>query len=402
MNLVDIFKCLAESQQKFVLSCSGGVDSQVMLFLALKYLPTDSLVVVYFNHAKRVDIDYDIAAIKSLLLGCNVDLHVVDVDLSSTLAFYSRRLVTPLWDLNQVNIAHDSSFQALSSNFRHSYLSNLAKKLNAKVLIAHHADDQNENLLMKLSNDCSNIGFTTLKSGPVFLRPLINKNKSDLLACAHSNRLLFNEDSSNLSLVYTRNKFRNFLSNGLVSPLFLDSMFKQACVNDSNLACMQLESENLFVYEKGFFCVCLEKISRANLLYVFYCVFASVSRGRIMEFEKFIFDSRSSSEFHFNGVSAFKTSNSVFFTKLTDKQIVAELFSLDGLFLDDSSFVFANPNMSFVDLGKVYSYKNFFRKLKIPVFLRKYVPVLKVSEVEYKLYSKSLILSVYKNLINLA
>ena len=66
MTLTNFFECFANSKQKFILSCSGGVDSQVMLFLALKYLPHDLLTVVYFNHNKRNDIDYDVAAIKSL------------------------------------------------------------------------------------------------------------------------------------------------------------------------------------------------------------------------------------------------------------------------------------------------------------------------------------------------
>ena len=120
MILTNFFECFANSKQRFILSCSGGVDSQVMLFLALKYLPHELLTVVYFNHNKRKDIDYDIAAVKSLLFATNIELKVVPVLLDSPLAFNSRFLKTPLWDLNGCNVAKSlNNFQALSSNFRY-------------------------------------------------------------------------------------------------------------------------------------------------------------------------------------------------------------------------------------------------------------------------------------------
>jgi len=398
MILINFFECFANSKQRFILSCSGGVDSQVMLFLALKYLPHELLTVVYFNHNKRKDIDYDVAAIKSLLFATNIELKVVQVLFDSPFALNSRFLQTPLWDLNECNVANSSNnFQALSSNFRYNYLNDLAKKLNAKILLAQHLDDQKENLVMKLSVDASLIGFSLLSSFDVFLRPFINVSKSSLISFCSQNRILINEDSSNLSLDYTRNKFRYYLNQSRVSFLLLDSLFAQALLNKK---CVKSINESLLYNMQtfcGFHALEMSLITKCNLLNLFYLLFAQLSRGRFLEFEKFVFESQSSSKFEFNGVRVFKTPNALFFTKLSNQQIITA-FGFDSLGLD----LFAKPQMQFEYEGEIITYKRLFRKLNLPTFLRCFVPVVGVDDGVFKLYSKSLILSVYKNFIKMA
>ena len=398
MTLTNFFECFANFKQKFILSCSGGVDSQVMLFLALQYLPHELLTVVYFNHNKRKDVDYDVAAIKSLLFATNIQLHVVPVLLDSPLSINSRFLKTPLWDLNECNAAKSlNNFQALSSNFRYNYLNDLANKLNAKVLLAQHLDDQNENLVMKLSVDASLIGFSLLSSSDVFLRPFINISKSSLISFRSQNRILFNEDSSNLSLDYTRNKFRYYLKQSRVPLLLLESLFAQALANKKSVQLIGDTLLNNMQSFYGFYALDKSLITKCNLLNLFYLLFAQLSRGRFLEFEKFVFESKSSSKFEFNGVRVFKTKNALFFTKLNNQQIITA-FGFDSIGLES----FALPQMQFEYEGEIMTYKSLFRKLNIPTFLRCFVPVKGVDDGVFKLYSKSLILSVYKNFIKMA
>jgi hypothetical protein len=126
-------------------------------------------------------------------------------------------------------------------------------------------------------------------------------------------------------------------------------------------------------------------------------LFAQLSRGRFLEFEKFVFESKSSSKFEFNGVRVFKTKNALFFTKLNNQQIITA-FGFDSIGLES----FALPHMQFEYEGEIMTYKSLFRKLNIPTFLRCFVPVKGVDDGVFKLYSKSLILSVYKNFIKMA
>jgi|GEM_PF-933361 len=398
MNLEEFFQCYSYTNQKFILSCSGGSDSQVMLHLALRYLDHRNLSVVYFNHKKRLDIDYDIAAIRSLLFATQLQLQIVDVNLDSEMARNSRYLQTPIWDLNDV-VSNKSlnNFQALSSNFRNNYLLKIAKQTDSKVLLAQHSDDQNENLLMKLSTDASILGFSPLSSSEYFLRPFINSLKCDLLEYLTVHSVLHNEDSSNLSLKYTRNKFRHYLDYVMFSDLFLKSLFEQCLLNKKIVQDDLSQVLKLFTYELGFYVIQAKKISYENLIYIYWIIFAEVSRGRLMEFKKFIQLSKVSSEFSFNSVRVFKTKNALFITKYTNEEI---LTAFGFLKLEKSDFATSKMQFEFED--KFISYKKLFRKLNIPVFLRTFVPVVQTKKGLYKLYSKSLILSVYKNFIKMA
>ena len=398
MNLTDFFQCYSDTNQKFILSCSGGSDSQVMLHLALRYLDHRNLSVVYFNHKKRLDVAYDISAIRSLLFATKLKLQIVDVNLDSPMAHNSRYLQTPIWDLNDV-VSNKSlnNFQALSSNFRYSYLLKLAKQTDSKVLLAQHSDDQNENLLMKLAADSSIFGFSPLSSSQYFLRPFVNFSKSELLEYLTHCSILHNEDSSNLSLKYTRNKFRYYLDTAQFSDLFLNSLFEQCLLNKKIVQESLSQVLNIFTYELGFYVIQTKNITSKNLLYIFWIIFAEVSRGRFIEFKKFVQTSKVSSEFSFNSVRVFKTKNALFITKNTNQEILT-----DFGFLKLEKSYFATSKMQFEFEDKPISYKKLFRKLNIPVFLRTFVPVVQTEKGLYKLYSKSLILSVYKNFIKMA
>ena len=400
-SFADFFEL--HKSNSFIISCSGGVDSQVLLYLALKFFDHDKIQVIYFDHSKRLDTWVDIAMIKNLLIGTSVKFSVVKVDLGSDLAKYSRRMVTPLWDLNSNQVSKQSSFQALSSNFRYNYLQSICSKTGSLILTAHHLDDQTESLLMNLSVKASYIGLTPMMSGEFrIIRPFLDLNikKSEILSFANGYRISFNLDSSNLELLYKRNLFRYYLSSDLFSSEFVKSL-NLISLENSRVSKDRLEFALTYLIKvQGFYVLDLDSKFNDYLLEIFYLLFGVLSKGVFSEFCDFIDSAGASKIFSYNSVNCYKSKNAVFFTCKSFDQIVSDLFG--SHIVENSNVCFAREDMRFFLNGTSYSYKRFFRKLDIPVFLRKYTPVVLEGDNEFKLYSKSLILSVYKNFIKLA
>lgn len=82
----------------------------------------------------------------------------------------------------------------------------------AYLLTAHHADDNNETLLMNFFRGTGLHGLTGIPvANGKIKRPLLSFSKDELLIYAQEHQLEFREDASNRSSKYTRNFFRNEL-----------------------------------------------------------------------------------------------------------------------------------------------------------------------------------------------
>jgi tRNA(Ile)-lysidine synthase len=83
------------------------------------------------------------------------------------------------------------------------------------TLLAHHADDNIETLMMNFFRGTGLRGLTGMPEGNLdekfFLRPLLKVRRAEITQFAKDNGLQWVEDSSNASSKYTRNFFRNEL-----------------------------------------------------------------------------------------------------------------------------------------------------------------------------------------------
>lgn len=181
-----------------VIGCSGGADSTALLLAANQLKPVDStLIVAHFNHRLRgseSDQDQQFVAEIAAKLNC-------------------------LFVCNSVNLSsapNSNVSEASLRDQRYHYLCEVAKSNGARyVAVAHTADDSVETTLHNLVRGTGLNGLTGIASHRdlnkdlVLIRPLIDAWRSEVVDFLHHNQQVFRNDSSNASLVYTRNRIRH-------------------------------------------------------------------------------------------------------------------------------------------------------------------------------------------------
>lgn len=199
MNLSDKFQQyislhhLFTKDQQLILAVSGGVDSVVLVDLCAK--AGYSLSIAHCNfQLRKEESDADELFVQSLGSKYNVTVHVKKFD---TVAYaFDQKL----------------SIQEAARVLRYEWFDELStvNGQQSTVLTAHHADDNNETLLMNFFRGTGLHGLTGIPiSYGRIKRPLLHFTKEELIAYARENNLQWREDASNQSSKYTRNFFRN-------------------------------------------------------------------------------------------------------------------------------------------------------------------------------------------------
>ena len=174
-----------------VLGCSGGVDSMVLLHILRKHLFTVHVVHVNYNR-RGAESDAD-----QLLVSDYCKMHSIPCTVFS--------FETTSADEKPGN------FQERARHFRYSRFEEVASGLkDAKIVLAHHADDQVETFLMNLVRKSGFMGLAAmLPDSERVVRPLLHATKHDLYVYAVQEELKWREDASNADLKYARNRVRN-------------------------------------------------------------------------------------------------------------------------------------------------------------------------------------------------
>ena len=129
---------------------------------------------------------------------------------------YGVTLFVQQFNTDQYATENKLSTQEAARELRYNWFKELiTQSTNPSIsylLTAHHADDNNETLLMNFFRGTGLHGLTGIPVSIGYLRrPLLGFSKEELIAFAKANALAFVEDSSNESSKYTRNFFRNEL-----------------------------------------------------------------------------------------------------------------------------------------------------------------------------------------------
>lgn len=184
---------LFTKDQQLLLAVSGGVDSMVLVDLCAKAGYSFSIAHCNFQ-LRGEESDADEALVRSLAQKYNATVQVKKFD---TVAYA---------------FDHKLSIQEAARVLRYEWFDELSRVngQQSTVLTAHHADDNNETLLMNFFRGTGLHGLTGIPvSYGDIKRPLLSFSKEELITYANENRLEWREDVSNQSSKYTRNFFRN-------------------------------------------------------------------------------------------------------------------------------------------------------------------------------------------------
>jgi tRNA(Ile)-lysidine synthase len=127
---------------------------------------------------------------------------------------YAKRVHVKKFDTKAHASQNKCSTQEAARQLRYSWFSELEKEFGYKhTLVAHHADDNIETVLMNFFRGTGIKGMTGIPRTNVYgvhiARPLLSFRRGELLEYAQQNQLKWVEDSSNATSDYTRNLFRN-------------------------------------------------------------------------------------------------------------------------------------------------------------------------------------------------
>lgn len=179
-----------------MLAVSGGIDSVVLC--QLSHEAGLRFAIAHCNFGLRgEESERDEAFVRSLGKKYGVDVLVKAFD---TKAFAEE---------------HKLSIQEAARKLRYDWFEELRKEHDfAYTLLAHHANDNIETLLMNFFRGTGLEGLTGMpeeKREAHCLRPMLHLRRSEIEAYANEHGLQWMDDSSNASSKYTRNFFRNEL-----------------------------------------------------------------------------------------------------------------------------------------------------------------------------------------------
>jgi tRNA(Ile)-lysidine synthase len=204
----------------FVVGVSGGPDSLALLHLLVhgKLIDPARLVVAHLHHGLRPQADDDAAFVQATATAWGVQVVVEQVD------------------VRQLAQAEGWTIEEAARNIRYRFLGTVAQQVDAAaILLAHHADDQVETVLLHLLRGSGLAGlrgilpiapfpfphspstihhlpFTNSPSPfPPLLRPLLTTTRQGIETYCQTHQLNPVHDASNQDTQFQRNRIRHEL-----------------------------------------------------------------------------------------------------------------------------------------------------------------------------------------------
>lgn len=186
-------QALAQAGDTVIIGVSGGPDSVALLHLLCSGLPLINYVAVYVDHGLRpAETGAEIELVQTLAHQLQAGFERISVDVGNA----ARQ--------------NGASIEETARILRYEALETMRQQHRGDAIaVAHTADDQAEELLIRLIRGSGKKGLSgmQLHNGRI-IRPLLHENKATLLHYLEAQQIPFCIDSSNLERTYLRNRVR--------------------------------------------------------------------------------------------------------------------------------------------------------------------------------------------------
>ena len=187
-------KDLIQKNSTIIVGLSGGPDSVYLLHQLNNFKEEYNLTLIaaHLDHEWRTTSDKDLLFCKTL---CE-HLHVTFVHEKASQLKHSFK--------------YNGSKEELGRNLRRHFFDSVKKEYNADTIaLAHHKDDQLETFFIRLIRGTTTAGITGIKKQDgIYIRPLLNISKNEVLNYLKQNNIAFLEDPTNSSDEFLRNRIR--------------------------------------------------------------------------------------------------------------------------------------------------------------------------------------------------
>ena len=183
---------LLTPKARVIVGVSGGTDSVVLLHI-LHSLGYECVIAHCNFHLRMEESNRDEEFVRELLKSMKLPYYHIDFETSK----YAEQ--------------HGISIEMAARDLRYNWFNDLLQKLDAQAIaVAHHADDSIETMLMNLVRGTGLRGLTGIQPrNKKVVRPLLCCTRLELETYLIRYDLDHVEDSTNATIDYQRNKFRN-------------------------------------------------------------------------------------------------------------------------------------------------------------------------------------------------
>ncbi|MGM0431347.1 MAG: tRNA lysidine(34) synthetase TilS [Spirochaetota bacterium] len=198
----ETLKHYTRESDSFLLACSGGLDSVVLLDALSTNgdLQRRRVAIAYVNHRLR---PYNETQPEQLFAHNLADTYGIECFV----------LDAGMGTITQLARDRQKGIEEAARVVRYRQLYHCLETQQFDwILTAHHADDVIETLIMRFFKGSGIEGLTGIRQvRRPLLRPLLEATKEQLRTYARARGLVFHEDSSNSLPIYERNRIRNEL-----------------------------------------------------------------------------------------------------------------------------------------------------------------------------------------------
>lgn len=184
-----------EHGNTIIIGLSGGPDSVFLLYTLVALQPKYNLTLIaaHLNHEWRPEADDEEHMCQTMTQQLNIP-------------FVTKKLSSVTH-----NKKYSGSKEEFARNMRRQFLEDVLREHNAdRIALGHHAQDQQETFFIRLIRGTSLAGLTAIQpQNGLYIRPLLETNKSDILQWLATHTITYAIDPSNESPSYLRNRIRS-------------------------------------------------------------------------------------------------------------------------------------------------------------------------------------------------